>query len=624
MVYSSLQLSKLQTWLANQEVKTRSSLRSWIPDVGTLPDIAIRTKVAALINEYQQQPWYLRWWRWLTQPVGSWWIWRLVDMTKESIASAPNGMVLSSYLRSIASNRGWSWGSWYLNYCAKKIKQEWQRNQGSAQAESLEPKEMLIDLIYKLLLRLEGLEAISQTNEEGSQLRQEDYQSRFDMAKEIVMPQNNTACGWLGRHCQHTDTRRKLYGTLLHRLLKQLLIDCRQDQPVEDHLNLLSQLLEEGLLLGDKDGSRHTFSRYQVVWDHYRDLAGNLTDWAQSISNNEPTTSDNALTKDWLAVALHLHEGWKFWRSNEDHNDYKAQPFQHNKWLVIEARVNKFEQRIDATLRQVKNTIVDKARKSNPAHIDQDRDIRKKLKDIKQALKQVLVLQIINEAEQTFGSIANNFEEVIKLVAVGNAKVTDKPPQVAPEKDISKFQLSGLKAKSACHKLCLDPEEYLSINDIRKAFREQALLCHPDKAQANGWNQEQTKNAEERFNALREATETLISEIEQQQHIASNPAEDDQSVRITQLSEDCDLLRKELDEIKTEFYRTQADFEEYSKAAQQETELQMQQLEDRLNQKFSLAATMINGPQEKIVSQSSNDTNQIESDVASSSQRKLI
>jgi hypothetical protein len=506
MTYTSAQIIKLQAWLDQQEERACPSLAYWGIQQ---PLTQIKKRIDAFLNAYQQQPWYRRWWQWWTRPVSSLWALRLVYEVRERIAAARNGDELSEYLRDVAKFYSWSW--WcrrYLGYQASMIGQEWQMNKAGAQANSpLSAKEALVKLIRdarwamgprEQSFELKSVEFETEIN----------YDQRFILAEEIV--KQGKACGWLGRdQNKYREERRELYASLMGSLLEKLLMSCEHEEvspEVTLQLTLLGRLLEEGLLLSNKD--KPSILREKMIWVYYQNLANGLIQWAQKVRSQELANNDHPpFINEWLEVADQLQQGWEFEKKPDQ--GYQAIPKPGNRWLVIENIANNFKGQLQR-LKRVKK--IDAKKSGN--------QLNRKVEELKTFIYlKLFSARTIAAAEKLCEKITMGLQELAGERKQLTPLPSEKPPsrQQSVHDQEAEFLLTSEAATTACSVLGLDPKLPLTITQIIKAYREQALRCHPDKVELTGLTQEA---ATEKFQALYSAMETVIAELKKSQQPA--------------------------------------------------------------------------------------------------------
>jgi curved DNA-binding protein CbpA len=318
----------------------------------------------------------------------------------------------------------------------------------------------------------------------------------------------------------------------------------------------LGRLLEEGLLLGHGiDFSKTGREIEKKVWPCFRNLAGGLVQWAQEVRNHEQSGSDNQqLINKWLAVADHLQQGWQF-EFKAKSNSYEVLPKPENKWLKIEESVSNFEKRIK--------------------RIDSATQRKEQIDRLKESLQKLLLAQTMEVAEDLNQRITNELEEL-----EGKRQLAKKPEGFSPpihtvdEKEC-KFLFTNETAREACHLLKLDPDQQLTLDQIKKAYRAQAIQYHPDKASQNNWTIEQTKEAEEKFKELGSAVEILKAEIE-------NHATTSDSYDLSSLLEQLKVLGQELSKIADEIKQLRRQIEQQLQQFQDKLAEQKQQIQNKL------------------------------------------
>jgi hypothetical protein len=587
MAYQSLQTKQLQIWLEKQEQQACLDLdiQQWSKD-------GITDHLTRVFEAYERQPWYRRWWQWWTQPLGSWQVLRLVYQAREKVTEAQSGLGLSNALRVIAKRYGWSWRNWYLSYRAYKIEKEGRQMEKEIAQTEDKPLAALAKLFRQVLQRLEATGFLDKN--ESKELEEKNFDHRFNLAQEIVSQRKKgKACGWLGR-CREAgrEERRQLYGSLIHSLLKKLLFSM-QAEPEEPapakQIELLGQLLEEGLLLGEKDVGSPIFfgTKEQMVWLYYRNLAGRLVQWAQTVKREQQLANDydhQPFISRWLEMTAHLQQNWHFKIKSED--SYETFPKPENSWLRIEKKVNDFEQRITGRLSQLKKSVAKKIKGLKEPSNDLNKDVKKEesaLKELKEQLTKLLTTPTVSAAEALCQSITSKLEELAgkkQLMAVAAEKPSNPPPRATQEEE-DRFLFTSKATIEACVLLQVDPKQYLTLNQIKKAFRERARYCHPDKAQLFKWAPEEAKEATEQFKALYNAMETLIAAIEKgQETVVGGETSKESYCDVVfsdwaQMHKQCDVLRQELREIAREIEQLWQQFE--------------QRLEQRLEQQRQLS-----------------------------------
>jgi curved DNA-binding protein CbpA len=545
MTYSSAQIIKLQTWLDQQEERACPSLAYW---GFQQPLTQIKKRIDASLNAYQQQPWYRRWWQWWTRPVSSLWVLRLVYEVRERIAAARNGDELSEYLRDVAKFYSWSW--WcrrYLGYQASMIEQEWQMNKAGAQANSpLSAKEALVKLIRdarwamgpkEQSFELKSVEFETEIN----------YDQRFMLAEKIL--QQEKARGWLGRDKnKYREERRKLYASLMVSLLEKLLMSCEHEEAlpeVPQQLTLLGRLLEESLLLSNKDkipilGAKRT-------WVSCQNLAGGLIQWAQKARKELANTDHPPFINEWLEVADQLRQGWEFEKKPD--RGCQAIPKPENRWLVIEKKANDFKRQL-RELKQVKK--IDAKKSGNQLN-----------GEVKE-LKTLIYLKLFSA--RTIAAA----EKLCEKITMGLQELAGERKQLIPQPE-AEFLLTSEAVEEACRILGLNPKRPLTITQIKKAYHDKAIECHPDKVKLTGLTEEV---ATERFQALNSAMETVIEELKKSQQPA---------VEVASWEELHDFLERELTKSRQNAERCKQLAQEQEQLERQQ-EQQKQQFEQRLEQ----------------------------------------
>jgi hypothetical protein len=331
------------------------------------------------------------------------------------------------------------------------------------------------------------------------------YDRRFTLAEEIL--QKGKARGWLGRdQDEYRKERRKLYASLMASLLEKLLISCKHEEASPEvtlQLTLLSQLLEESLLLSNKD--KASILRPKMIWVYYQNLANGLIQWAQKFSNQELANNDHPpFFNEWLEVANQLQQGWEFEKKPEQ--GYQVIPKPGNRWLVIENKANNFKCQLREKLKQVKKR--DAKKSGNQLNGEVAAEELKTLIYFK-----LFSAPTIEVAEKLCEKIIMGLEELADERKQLTPLTSEKPPssqQPVHDQPEVEFLLASEVAKAACSVLGLNSELPVTITQIKKAYHEQAIQCHPDKVELTGLTQEA---ATEKFKALYGAMETVIAEL---------------------------------------------------------------------------------------------------------------